>query len=100
MQVNRTWAIVGKITPDDIEWLSRSKLPHVLPTKSTDDEWLLTFSPYSYKRQTQWEPLEIVTTGPKQEMWLKLYFADRAIITKEEIVCEYDFNNKRRRNHI
>jgi hypothetical protein len=96
MQVNRTWAIVGEFTNDDIEWLSRSKLRYVLPTMST----LSNFSPYSFKRMTQWEPLEIVTTGPKQEMWLKLYFADRAIITKEEIVYEYDFNNKRRRNHI
>ncbi len=89
MQVNRTWAIVGEVTFSDIEWLKRSNLSYVLP-KYTDDTWLSTFSPFSLAAQTQWEPLEVVTTNQKEEMWLKLYFADRAILTKEETVYKYD----------
>jgi len=86
MQVNRTWAIVGEVTSSDIEWLKRSNLSHVLP-KYTDDTWAANDI---FAARIQWEPLEVVTTNQKEEMWLKLYFADRAILTKEETVYKYD----------
>jgi hypothetical protein len=87
MQVNRTWAIVGEVTSNDIDWLQRSSLQHRFPRREIDeDHYYTSFSPYSLKRITTWEPLEVVTSNQKEEMWLKLYFAERAILTTEETV--------------
>jgi hypothetical protein len=91
MQVNRTWAIVGEVTSSDIEWLKRSNLSYMLP-KYTDDTWA---ADDIFAARIQWEPVEVVTTNQKQEMWLKLYFADRAIdLAKEEIIYEYHYHKR------
>lgn len=81
--IKRTWIITGEITRDDLEWVLRSKLSFMqgedryLPLRQ-----LGTSSPVKFL--TENEPSEIITTNKKEETWLKLYFADRAILLAEE----------------
>ena len=80
----RTWIITGEITRDDIEWVLRSKLSFM-----QGEQHYLDFVDLSTNRPTKiaskLDPSTIITTNEKEEMWLKLYFADRAILLAEEV---------------
>ena len=79
----KTWIITGEITRDDLEWVLRSKLDFI-----QGEQHYLDFVDMISKQPTKLagklEPSEIVTTTDKEETWLKLYFADRAILIAEE----------------
>lgn len=75
-----TWFITGEITRDDIEWILRSKLEF-----KAGEQHYLDFVDLPSKNPVQiagkLNPAEIVTTNEKEETWLKLYFADRLILS-------------------
>jgi hypothetical protein len=80
----RTWIITGEVTRDDLEWVLRSKLSfmqgeqHYLNLRQIGN-----LSPV--KVASTLDPSIITTTNEKEETWLKLYFADRAILLAEEV---------------
>jgi hypothetical protein len=80
----RTWIITGEITRDDLEWVLRSKLDF-----TQGEQHYLDFVDIGTKRPvkvaSKLDPSTIITTNKKEEMWLKLYFADRAILLAEEV---------------
>jgi hypothetical protein len=86
--LKKTWIITGEITRDDLEWVLRSKLDFKL-----GEQHYLDFVGMSTKQPLKipgkLEPSEIVTTTEKEETWLKLYFADRAILLAEEMMYKY-----------
>jgi len=84
----KTWIITGEITRDDLEWVLRSKLDFI-----QGEQHYLDFVDITTNQPTKLagklEPSEIVTTTDKEETWLKLYFADRAILIAEEETYKY-----------
>ena len=89
MIFKRTWIITGEVTRDDLEWVLRSKLSFM-----QGEQHYLDFVDLSTNRPTKiaskLDPLTIITTNEKEETWLKLYFADRAILLAEEVMYKYE----------
>ena len=85
----RTWIITGELTRDDLEWVLRSKLSFM-----QGEQHYLDFVDLSTNRPTKiaskLDPSTIITTDEKEETWLKLYFADRAILLAEEVMYKYE----------
>ena len=85
----RTWIITGEITRDDLEWVLRSKLDF-----TRGEQHYLDFVDLRTNRPTKiaskLDPSQIITTNEKEETWLKLYFADRAILLAEEVMYKYE----------
>lgn len=82
--LKRTWIITGEITRDDIEWVLRSRLDFTQGEQHyLDFEDMFTKQPM--KVPSKLDPSTVITTNEKEEMWLKLYFADRAILLAEEV---------------
>jgi hypothetical protein len=79
----RTWLITGEVTRDDLEWVLRSKLSFIQGDQHYVDVALSGTSVLT-KVPTLLDPSIITTTDEKEETWLKLYFADRAILFAEE----------------
>lgn len=80
----RTWLITGEVTRDDLEWVLRSKLSFM----QGEQEYLDVVSHGGsrlMKVPARRDPSTIITTNEKEEMWLKLYFANRAILFAEEV---------------
>lgn len=84
----KIWSISGALTQDDIEWVRRSNLECTL-----GEQHYLDFVEIGTNKHTKipgkLEPSEIVTTTEKEEVWLKLYFADRAFLLAEEFDYKY-----------
>jgi hypothetical protein len=88
----RTWIITGEITRDDLEWVFRSKLEFMQGEQHYHEVVdITTLQPL--KIAGKLDPSEIVTTNEKEETWLKLYFADRAILIAEEEAYKYRYAN-------
>ena len=89
MIFKRTWIITGEVTRDDLEWVLRSKLSFM-----QGEQHYLDFVDLSTNRPTKiaskLDPSTIITTNEKEETWLKLYFADRAILLAEEVMYKYE----------
>lgn len=83
----RTWVITGALTQHDIEWLFRSKLDYQ-PGEQHYLDFVDLFSKQPTKVAGKRDPATVVTNNDKEEMWLKLYFADRAILLAEEYCIE------------
>ena len=85
----RTWIITGELTRDDLEWVLRSKLSFM-----QGEERFLTLRAIGIhnpvKVSNGLEPSQIITTDEKEETWLKLYFANRAILLAEEVMYKYE----------
>jgi hypothetical protein len=92
--LKRTWVITGEVTRDDLEWVFRSKLDFEPGQREYLDFTVIrgangtnTKSPIP---MDGWRtPSKIITTSPKEETWLKLYFADRVILLAEEMIYKY-----------
>jgi hypothetical protein len=82
----RTWIITGEITRDDLEWVLRSKLSFMQGEQHYVD---VSFHNSSGLTKVP-DPSQIITTNEKEETWLKLYFADRAILFAEEVMYKYE----------
>ena len=80
----RTWIITGEVTRDDLKWVLRSKLSFM-----QGEQHYLNVTSYGGSVLTKvpslLDPSQIITTNEKEETWLKLYFADRAILLAEEV---------------
>ena len=76
----QTWIITGEITRDDLEWVLRSKLDFTQGEQHYLDLVDL-FTKQPVKFPSKLEPSQIITNNEKEEMWLKLYFTDRLILT-------------------
>lgn len=81
----RTWIITGEITRDDLEWVLRSKLDF-----TRGEQHYLDFEDFftkqSVKIPSKLDPSIIITNNEKEETWLNLYFADRAILLAQEVM--------------
>jgi hypothetical protein len=86
--IKKTWIITGEITRDDLEWVLRSKLEFMQGEQHYHDFVDMTTNQPT-KIAGKLDPSEIVTTNEKEETWLKLYFADRAILIAEETYKYY-----------
>jgi hypothetical protein len=86
--VKKTWIITGEITRDDLEWIILAKLPFMQGQQHYLD-FVDMISKQPTKIAGKLDPSEIVTTTDKEETWLKLYFADRAILIAEEEMYKY-----------
>jgi len=75
-----TWLITGEITRDDIEWILRSKLEFT-PGEQHYLDFVDMTTKQPLKIAGKLDPSTIVTTNEKEETWLKLYFADRLILS-------------------
>lgn len=87
----RTWIITGELTSDDLQWVLRSKLsfmPGERPYFAFSDIGNGTKVPMRMAGNS--EPAQIITTNEKEETWLKLYFANRAILIAEEVTYKYE----------
>ena len=84
----KTWIITGEITRDDLEWIILAKLPFMQGQQHYLD-FVDMISKQPTKIAGKLDPSEIVTTTDKEETWLKLYFADRAILIAEEETYKY-----------
>ncbi len=84
----RTWIIIGEVTRSDLEWVLRSKLEFIQGEQHYHDFVDMT-TRQPTKIAGKLDPSTIVTTNEKEEMWLKLYFADRAILLAEEVTYKY-----------
>jgi hypothetical protein len=89
--LKRTWIITGEVTRDDLEWVLRSKLSFM----PGEQEYFAfsdigTGTKVPMKVAGRSEPPTIITTNEKEETWLKLYFADRAILLAEEVTYKYE----------
>lgn len=86
--VKRTWIITEALTQDDIGWLLRSKLDF-----TPGEQHYLDFVEIGTNKHTKLpgklDPSTVVTISDKQEIWLKLYFANRAILIAEEAIYSY-----------
>jgi len=85
----RTWIITGEVTRNDLEWVLRSKLSFM-----PGEQHYIDINVYGVSRPTKiasrnLEPPTIITTNQKEETWLKLYFADRAVLLAEEVTYKY-----------
>ena len=81
----RTWVITEELTHDDLEWVLRSKLSFTQGEKKHLD--IISYGGSVLpKLPIMREPSTIITTTEKEETWLKLYFADRAILIAEEVM--------------
>jgi hypothetical protein len=84
----RTWIITEELTRDDLEWMIRTKLSFM-----QGEQHYVDIAYYGSSRLTKIpslrEPSTIITTNEKEETWLKLYFADRAILLAEEVKYKY-----------
>ena len=80
----RTWIITGEVTRDDIEWVLRSRLDFTRGEQHYID-FVHIGTNRPMKVPSKLDPSTIITTNEKEEMWLKLYFADRAILLAEEV---------------
>jgi hypothetical protein len=76
----QTWIITGEITRDDLEWVLRSKLDFTQGEQHYHD-FVDMISKKPIKVAGKLDPSTVITTNEKEEMWLKLYFADRLILT-------------------
>jgi hypothetical protein len=85
----RTWIITGEVTRDDLEWVLRSKLSFMQGEQHYLD-FVDMISHKPTKIASKLDPSTIITTDEKEETWLKLYFADRAILLAEEVMYKYD----------
>jgi len=85
----RTWIITGEITRDDIEWVLRSRLDFTRGEQHYHD-FVDMISKKPLKVAGILDPSTIITTDKKEETWLKLYFADRAILLAEEVTYKYE----------
>jgi hypothetical protein len=87
----RTWIITGEVTRDDLEWVLRSKLSF---TQGEQNYFAFSDIGNGIKAPMRMaghsEPPTIITTDEKEETWLKLYFADRAILLAEEVMYKYE----------
>jgi hypothetical protein len=87
--IKRTWLIIGEVTRDDLEWVFRSKLSFI-----QGEQHYLDVISYGGSVLTKVpslpDPSQIITTNEKEETWLKLYFADRAILLAEEVMYKYE----------
>ncbi len=81
----RTWLITGEVTRDDLEWVLRSKLSFIQGDQHYIDIADYTTTNRPVKVASVLDPSIITTTNEKEETWLKLYFADRAILFAEEV---------------
>ena len=81
----RTWIITGEVTRDDLEWVLRSKLSFIQGDQHYIDIADYTTTNRPVKVASVLDPSIITTTNEKEETWLKLYFADRAILFAEEV---------------
>ena len=79
----RTWIITGEVTRDDLEWVLRSKLSFIQGEQHYVDVAFHNSSVLT-KVPSLLDPSQIITTNEKEVTWLKLYFADRAILIAEE----------------
>lgn len=83
----RCWLILGDITEDDVSWIVRSKLAF-----KPGEQKYLDFVDIGTKNHVKLagkkHPAEIITTSETEETWLKLYFADRAILLTEELMYD------------
>jgi hypothetical protein len=87
----RTWIITGELTRDDLEWVLRSKLSFTQGEQNyfaCSDIGNGTKVPMRMAGRS--EPPTIITTDKKEETWLKLYFANRAILLAEEVTYKYE----------
>lgn len=84
----RTWIITGEITRDDIEWILRSKLEFTRGEQHYHDFVDMT-TKQPVKIAGKLDPSLLVTNNEKEETWLKLYFADRAILLAQEMMYKY-----------
>jgi len=81
----RTWVITEELTRDDLEWVLRSKLSFTPGERQYLD--IISYGGSVLpKLPSMREPSTIITTTEKEETWLKLYFADRAILIAEEVM--------------
>lgn len=83
----KTWLITEEITEADISWIVRSKLSFTFG----EQEYLACVDFVTnnhYKLAGKKYPSEIITTSETEETWLKLYFADRAILLTEELMYD------------
>jgi hypothetical protein len=85
----RTWIITEELTRHDLEWVLRSKLSFMQGEQHYLDV-VCHGSGRSTKVLSIREPSTIITTNEKEETWLKLYFADRAILLAEEVTYKYE----------
>jgi hypothetical protein len=85
----RTWIITGEITRYDIEWVLRSKLDFTRGEQHYHD-FVDINTKQPVKIAGKLDPSQIITTNEKEETWLKLYFADRAILLAEEVMYKYE----------
>lgn len=87
--LKRTWIITEELTRDDLEWVLRSKLSFM-----QGEQHYVDIAYYGSSRLTKIpalrEPSQIITTDEKEETWLKLYFANRAILIAEEVTYKYE----------
>lgn len=87
----RTWIITGELTSDDLQWVLRTKLnfiPGEQPYCVFSDIGNGTKVPMRMAGRS--EPSKVITTNEKEETWLKLYFANRAILISEEVTYKYE----------
>ena len=78
----RTWIITGEITRDDLEWVLRSKLDFEQGKQHYID--FRDIGNRNYVKVTgRLDPSKIITTTEQEETWLKMYFADRAILLEQ-----------------
>lgn len=92
--IKRTWMIVGVLTQNDIEWLLRSRLDYH-PGEQHYLDFIDMGTKVPVKLAGKKDPDTVFTTSDKEETWLKLYFADRAILIEEEVAYKYcdDYNH-------
>lgn len=86
--LKKTWFITGEITRDDLEWILRSKLMFT-PGEQHYLDFVEIGTNIHSKIAGKKDPAEIVTTNEKEETWLKLYFADRLILSDKYYYDDY-----------
>ena len=86
----RTWLILGEITKDDLMWIHRAKFDFT-PGHADYIYVIDHTSKLPMKIAGKVDPGVIVTNNEKEETWLKLYFADRAMLLAEEYFEEQIF---------
>lgn len=82
--LKRTWLVTEALSQNDVEWLLRSRIEYDLGDQHYEviDVGIHGSSPVSLP--TYCDPVKIYTYNDKEETWLKLYFADRLIISEED----------------
>jgi hypothetical protein len=89
--IKKTWIIVGEITQQDKEWILRSKLDFTPGEQHYIDLVEISTNKHT-KFLSKLYPGTIITNSEKEETWLKLYFADRAMLLEyfeEQLFFQY-----------